>query len=237
MKKEENSLELDKIYNEDCFVGLEKLHNSSIDLIVTDPPYTISKPTGFKSVKNGVKRFAVDLEFGEWDKEQLDLGVLCRMLYGKLKKSGTCIIFYDIWKVEQLKNALETAGFSMLRLIIWQKTNPVPLNSKVNYLTNSREIAVLAVKGSKPTFNSEYDNGVYEYPIEHSKHRVHPTQKPLQLIKDLILKHSNSGDVVLDTFMGSGTTAIASLQTGRHFIGFELDPEYYALSLSRLEKL
>lgn len=102
------------------------------------------------------------------------------------------------------------------------KTNPVPLNSKTNYLTNSREIALVGVKGGSPTFNSEYDNGIYKYPICHDKGRFHPTQKPLALISDLIEKHSVKDDLVLDCFSGSGTTAVAAAKTGRRFVGCEM---------------
>jgi DNA modification methylase len=115
------------------------------------------------------------------------------------------------------------------------KTNPVPINSKINYLTNSREIAIVGVKKGKPTFHSEYDKGVYEYPICHDKGRFHPTQKPLALMEDLILKHSNEGDLVVDCFAGSATTAVAAHNTGRNFVGCEIDPEYYEKSVKRLE--
>lgn len=123
-----------------------------------------------------------------------------------------------------------------MRFIEWVKTNPVPLNSKTNYLTNSREIALVGVKGSKPTFNSEYDNGIYNYPICHDKGRFHPTQKPVALIEDLILKHSNENDTVLDCFAGSGTTAVAAYNQNRNFIGCELSEEYYKKTLQRLKE-
>ena len=117
------------------------------------------------------------------------------------------------------------------------KTNHVPINSKINYLSNAREIAVLGIKKSKPTFNSSYDNGLYQYPICHDKGRFHPTQKPLELIKELIVKHSNERDIVLDCFSGSGTTGVAAIQTNRQFIGCEINPEYYEQSKKRIEAI
>ena len=111
----------------------------------------------------GIKRFAVSMDFGEWDKEPIDLYELAEYSYRALKDHGAVIIFYDLWKITKLHRALTAAGFVQLRLIVWEKTNPVPLNSKRNYLTNSREIAVLGVKKGKPTFNSEYDSGLYRY--------------------------------------------------------------------------
>ena len=94
-------------------------------------------------------------------------------------------------------------------------------------MTNCREIALTAVKGGKPTFNSKYDKGIYEYPLQGGKERFHPTQKSRLLFEELIKKHSNEGDVVMDTFLGSGTTAIAAKNTNSHFLGCELNPEYY----------
>ncbi len=125
----------------------------------------------------------------------------------------------------------------MIRLIIWEKSNPVPLNSKRNYLTGAREIAVLGVKKGKPTFHSEYDKGVYQFPIPNNRKRYHPTQKPLQLMEALIEKHSNGGDLVLDTFMGSGTTGVACKNLDRNFIGIELDTEYFKIAENRIKEL
>ena len=93
------------------------------------------------------------------------------------------------------------------------------------------------MKGGKPTFNSEYDNGIYRYTICHDKGRFHPTQKPLALIAELILKHSNENDIILDCFSGSGTTAVASFNHSRHFKGCELSKDYYDKSIIRLKEL
>ena len=114
-----------------------------------------------------------------------------------------------------------------MRFIEWIKTNPQPLNSKTNYLTNCRETAIMCVKDKKPTFNSEYDNAIYQYPIQSGKNRFHKTQKSLKLFEDIIQKHSNEDDVVLDTFLGSGTTASACINTKRNFKGCEVSKEYY----------
>jgi len=174
-------------------------------------------------------KYSVQTEYGEWDTsftmEKLDEFI--GEYYKKLRKGGTMIIFFDIWKITPLKDLMEKHKFKQIRFIEWIKTNPQPLNSKINYLTNSREIALLGVKGGKPTFNSKYDNAIYSYPIQGGKKRFHPTQKSLLLFEDLIKKHSNEGDLVLDTFLGSGTTAIASKNTNRRFKGCEVSKEYY----------
>lgn len=224
--------------NQSCFELLASLENKTIDLVLIDPPYEISRPTNFQSGEKTGKdtdRFRVSMDFGEWDKNFTGLEIAIRECFRVLKDGGTMICFYDLWKIETLKSYLEAAGFVQIRFIEWIKTNPVPINSKINYLTNSREVAVLGVKKSKPTFHSEYDNGIYRYPICQDKGRFHPTQKPLALIADLINKHSNEGEIVLDCFAGSCTTGVAAVLNNRQFIGCELDAEYYEKAVQRLK--
>ena len=129
---------------------------------------------------------------------------------------------------------MEKHKFKQIRFIEWIKTNPQPLNSGINYLTNCREIALLGVKGGKPTFNSKYDKGIYEYPIQSGKNRFHPTQKNLNLFEDLIKKHSNNGDLVVDPFLGGGTTAFASKNTNRKFMGCDINKNYINLIKNRV---
>lgn len=224
--------------NQSCFELLASLEDKTIDLVLIDPPYDISRPTNFQSGEETGKdtdRFRVSMDFGEWDKNFTGLEIAIRECFRVLKDGGTMICFYDLWKIETLKSYLEAAGFVQIRFIEWIKTNPVPINSKINYLTNSREVAVLGVKKSKPTFHSEYDNGIYRYPICQDKGRFHPTQKPLALIADLINKHSNEGEIVLDCFAGSCTTGVAAVLNNRQFIGCELDAEYYEKAVQRLK--
>lgn len=214
---------------------LNSVHEE-VDLILTDPPYSISKKTGFKHLgKNSIERFAVSMDFGKWDKKEINLKTFSELSFQALRKGGTIICFYDLWKITKVQEAFISAGFKMIRLIIWEKTNPVPLNSHNNYLSNSREVAILGVKGGKPTFNSKYDNGVYHFPI-HREKRIHPTQKPLQLMETLIKKHSKTNDLVIDPFLGSGSTAVASLKLKRRFIGGDKDRSYVEKAKKRIEE-
>jgi site-specific DNA-methyltransferase (adenine-specific) len=260
------------IQNIDGIKYLSTIKNNSVDLILTDPPYIISKESGMNDHYNNVKsnqenniefiktedewdiyknennieddekknnymkygtiygkKYCVKTDYGSWDNdftiETLDAYI--NEYYNKLRKGGTMIIFFDIWKISILKDIMEKYKFKQIRFIEWIKTNPQPRNSKVNYLTNCREIALLGVKDGLPTFNSSYDNGIYNFPLQGGKNRFHPTQKSLLLFEELIKKHSNKGDVVLDTFLGSGTTALACINTDRQFKGCEIDVEYY----------
>ena len=260
------------IENKDGLEYLGTIENNSIDLILTDPPYIISRESGMNTHFNNVqkqiedniefvkseeewnnykkknniknddkkdnymrygsiygKKYCVKTDYGDWD-SNFTIEVLEEFIkeyYKKLRKGGTIIIFFDLWKITALKDLLEKHKFKQVRMIEWIKTNPQPLNSKVNYLTNCREIALTAIKDKKPTFNSQYDNGIYMYPLQGGKNRFHPTQKSLELFEDLIKKHSNENDTVLDTFLGGGTTAIASKKLKRKFKGCEISKEYY----------
>lgn len=223
---------------DDALGFLKAIPSGEVNLFLTDPPYLISKKTGFKSCgPKGVDRLAISMDFGEWDKGESCLPAVIQEMYRCLPKGGTSIIFYDLWKITELAKMMSDAGFKQLRFIEWIKTNPVPINSKKNYLTNSREVAVCGVKGGNPTFNSSYDNGVYEFPIYHGKDRFHPTQKPTELFETLIEKHSRPGDYVVDPFLGSGTTAVACLNTNRRFAGCELDFDYFKKIAQRLDSV
>lgn len=260
------------IKNEDGIQYLSSIPDNSVDLVLTDPPYIISKETGMnkhfnfvqETEQNGLKnikteeeweqykkdknitndgkkenymkygtiygkKYCVKTDYGEWDSEFtiVLLETFIQQFYQKLRKGGTMIMFFDIWKITTLKELMEKHKFKQIRFIEWIKTNPQPLNSKTNYLTNCREIALLGVKGGKPTFNSKYDNAIYQFPLQGGKNRFHPTQKSIQLFEELIKKHSNEGDVIMDTFLGGGTTAIACKNTQRKFKGCEISKEYY----------
>lgn len=263
-----------EIKNCDGLAYLDTIGNNTIDLILTDPPYIISRDSGmnahYETIKQNAaegvefvktaeewveyvsthpelstatdeqrdnylrygtiygKKYAVRTQYGNWD-ESFTMDMLEQFIksyYQKLKKGGTLIIWFDLWKITDLKNLLEKHKFKQLRFIEWIKTNPQPLNSATNYLTNCREIALVCVKDGKPVFNSKYDNGIYQYPLQGGKNRFHPTQKSLALFEDLIKKHSSENAVVMDTFLGGGTTALACINTNRQFKGCEISKEY-----------
>lgn len=222
--------------NQSCFDFLPEIESNSIDLVLIDPPYVVSRDTNLEPTEKDTDRFRVSFNFGSWNKEETDMPTVIKECYRILKDGGTLLCFYDLWKITILKEYFEAAKFKQLRFLEWVKTNPVPINARTNYLTNAREIAVTGVKKAKPTFNSSYDVALYRYPIIRKKDRFHPTQKPLALIRDLIKKHSNSGDLVLDCFAGSASTGVAALLEGRNFVGCELSEEYYSRALERLQK-
>ena len=226
---------------------LSTISSNSVHLVLTDPPYIISKKSGMQSYKNSLekggkvdekfgKKYAITTEFGEWDNSYTidDLEKAINEFYRILEPGGSCIIFFDIWKIETLFKLL--SKFSKHRFIEWVKSNPMPVNQYATYLSNAREIAISCVKGGKATFNSKYDNGIYDYPIYGGKDRFHPTQKSLPMFEELIKKHSNEGDTVVDPYAGSGTTAVAAINTNRNYLCCEPDNEYFEKGEERVKK-
>lgn len=229
----------------DCLELMKYIPNGSIDLVLTDPPYLISKKSGFNSggswnnaEDKRLQKTPPKTDFGEWDKKEIDFFTVFKEFYRVLRPGGTIICFFDIWKMQYLKQMAEENKFKQFRLIHWYKTNPVPVNSKLNYLSNASEYALTCVKGGKPTFHSEYNPGVFKYPICSGKERTeHPTQKPVSLMRDLLDIHTNESDIVLDAFMGSGSTGIACIKARRNFIGIELDKHYFSIAVNRLTEV
>ena len=218
---------------------IKQLPSKSINAIITDPPYCISRNSGFacKSSKEeyNKKYGKYVIDFGEWDKDEIDLQSFLTEFYRILKDGGSLICFYDIWKIQKFKAIAEEVGFKQPRVCLWVKTNPVPVNSKLNYLSNSKECFLTFTKKSKPTFNSEYNRGLFYYPIcSGSERTAHPTQKPLKLMEEILQIHSNENDIILDPFMGSGTTGVACKNTSRRFIGIEIYEKYFNLAKERL---
>jgi len=230
----------DQILNKDCVEGINDLISSgvSVDLVVADPPYVISRQSNFHTMKDR-KNARTGTSFGEWD-EEFDNTSWIEKSFNVLKDGGSLIVFNDFKKVSDIIAIANKAGFEFKDVIVWEKTNPMPRNRDRRYVP-SLELMIWFVKKQKAkwVFNrldSSYQSPVMRFASESGGafKRYHPTQKPVKLIEEIIKIHSNEGDLVLDPFMGSGTTAISAINTGRHYIGFELDEKYYDILTDRI---
>ena len=218
-------LETNVIYNGDCIGenGMQRLPDKSIDLIVTDPPYNASK----SNMKSDNKDYNSVNE--KWDKNfKIDF---VEIAWDKLKDTGSMLIFCDYHTINQYLNWQEVR-----QILHWEKSNAFPALAKV--YTFSFEYILWYTKGSPYTFNKKKaGRDKITTPICSGNERTkHPTQKPIKLIDKLIEVHSNENDIVLDPFIGSGTTAVACLKNDRKFIGFEKEEKYYNIALKRIGK-
>lgn len=207
------------LYNNDCMKILPTLDNKSVDLVVTDIPY------GEVNRKHGSLR---KLDKGKADIITFDLDIFVSELARVTK--GSIYIFCGTEQVSNIRKILVQNKMST-RLCIWEKTNPSPMNGDKIWLSGIE----CCVFGRFPnaTFNEHCKNTVFRYPC--GRNKLHPTQKPLELIEKLVLASSNEGDTVFDPCMGSGTTGVACKKNNRKFIGIEMDREFYNIASHRIE--
>lgn len=226
-----------EIKNGDAFKLLKDIPDNSIDLILTDPPYNIGEhSTGNLSFKN---RENVNNDIAEWDKG-FDPTLLVNDFIRVLKPTGNLFIFCSYNLIGKYHELLDDK-FDSFNFMAWHKTNPTPKFRKAGFLNSIELIVACWNKGHNWNFGKQNEmHNFIEGPIcmgsERLKDPKHPTQKPLYPLKHILNIASNEGDVVLDPFMGVGSTGVASLQLNRKFIGFELDEKYYDASLKRLKQ-
>lgn len=213
-----------KIYNDDAFKAYEFIKDKA-DLVLTDPPYNISQKNNFSTMKNPRK----GLDFGEWDKN-FNLNWV-KQLDSLTNSNATVIIFVGERQISDYIKLMEENNFIFKNSIRWIKTNPMPRNINRRYVLDYEYALLFVKKGAKWIFNvpkgksyliPEIKTGLVSNII-----RIHPTQKHIDMLKELILVHSNENDVVLDLFMGSGSTGVACLELNRKFIGIEKDKNYF----------
>lgn len=225
-----------QLINSDFEVEVSKFIEQKImfDAIITDIPYNISRQNNFQTMKN--RKGRVGINFGEWD-FNFDEKKLC-ILPKILKNGGTLFLFHSF---EQFNILQEVFSESLIfkDKIIWQKTNPMPRNRDRRYISNI-ELASWYVKGKdKWVFNRQntnYQGSIFTYPSESGGgfKRYHPNQKNLNMMSEIIKIHTNKGDLILDPFMGSGATGVASIINDRRFIGIEKNKEYFQKAEKRI---
>ena len=235
------------LYCGDTMSLLDKLPfpKEKLDLILTDPPYGISHDTTIRRTGNTKFKANTDLNynFGEWDRfdsihEFMDFTYKWVNLMDMfLRPGGIFISYFDRDKINFLSFYLQSKGYKIKGYYADCKSNPVPQLRKTKWM-NGWEIAGIWKKdGGKLTYNYQLgqhkDYGIR--PVVSGKERTkHPTQKPMKVIKDFILWWSNENDLVIDPFVGSGTTAVTSEILKRRWIAFEISDEYCNITKDRL---
>lgn len=255
-------MELDNIFNQDCLEGLKALPDKSIDLVVTDPPYEFDNGGGggaFGSKKRDYHAEYLALAQKEGKTKETER---LRILYnaaknvrhtgGRMLCNGFDFAVLDeccrvlkkiniyVWcskaQVRKLLNYFEDKGCNT-DILVWCKTNTTPLCNNT-YLSDI-EYCVFAREKGVPLggeYATKHKFWVSECNVADKKLWGHPTIKPLSIIRQLITNSSQMGGVILDPFMGSGTTAVACIKEGRHYIGYEINENYYKKATERIDK-
>lgn len=220
-------IELDKIYNEDCLEGMKRIPDGSVDLIMTDPPYDMETRGG--GLRKNRDYYDVLMEKGL--NNSIDERYLEEMV--RIMKAVNIYLFCN---KNQLRMYFNFFAKYNCDLLVWHKTNPIPVvNNK--YLSDLEYIFFARDKGV--SLYGDYDKKSKLYQSQVNKQDLnfygHPTIKPLPLVKRLVCNSSEEGATICDPFMGSGTTAVACIREKRHFIGFELNKEYFDKACKRID--
>lgn len=254
-------IEINKIYNDDCMNILKSIDDNSIDLVVTDCPYHIvsggcsngaygdgngrreyvkDEQTG-RQVLKGTKHINLggqvlndnstyarqgklfkhnDIEFKDWLPE----------VYRVLKDNTHCYIMINARNLKDLQTEAEKIGFEFQQILIWDKGNATPNR----YYLNAFEMILMLRKGNAKNINNMGTTNIIRT-RNIIGNKYHPTEKPTELMEILVKNSTNENDLVLDLFMGSGSTIIACRNLNRNFIGIEIDKTFFDIAKKRLE--
>lgn len=228
-------MELNKIYNDDCFKGIKNIPDNSIDLIVMDPPYEISTNKGrtaHTKIEGSILKVQDDLVSHNLT-SGYDFSLLDELV--RVMKQINIYIWCNKAQLEDYLKYFVDKHNCKYEILIWNKTNAIPLYSN-KYLID-KEYCLYFKKGAKCkplTYDDARTVYISSTNAKDRKKYKHPTIKPLDFIRRIIRNSSKENDIVLDCFMGSGTTAIASILENRQFIGFEINKEYFDIANKRI---
>lgn len=234
------------LFNADCLNILKKINVQSVDLILTDPPYNLglfmqNRDTNLRKMRSnffGASDWD-NLNYEQWIKS---LDLFFQEAAQIIKIGGSMIVFMAIIKVESVIKIAEKHGFYYKTTGIWHKLNPMPRNMNLHFVNSTEAWIYFTYKTKTGTFNNNGDliHDFVETALTVRSEKTygkHPTQKPIQLMEHFIKILSNKGDIVLDPFMGSGSTGVAAKLSGRHFIGIEISQTYFTIAKNRIEEI
>ena len=230
-------------FNDDCIHAMRNIESATIDLILTDPPYNLGvfmkdRDTNLKKMRENFFGAAGwdDLEFSAWEKCMDEFFAESTRV---LKRGGSMLVFMSIIKVETLIRIAESHGLYYKTTGIWHKLNPMPRNMNLHFVNSTEAWIYFTYKKKTGTFNND-GKVIHDFvetsvtPAGERANGKHPTQKPEQLMSHFIKLLSNENDMILDPFMGSGSTGVAAKKSGRNFMGIEIDPTYYQMATRRI---
>ena len=228
---------MEKLLNENAIDVLDRMiaKNYKVDLIATDPPYKVTTRGGYTNA--GGMMLGEKMRKGNvFNENTLTIKEWLPKLYKVLKDTGHCYIMCNNKNLYPFLDAINDSEFNLVKTMIWAKDNKIMSQAYMSQF----EFILFLRKGSFVKINNCGTSDLLQFPNKKTKgedgKHIHPTEKPIDLMKVLIENSTKENEIVLDPFLGVGTTAIASKELNRGFIGIELDENYFNISLKRVEE-
>lgn len=219
---------INDVHNVDFIHGVKLISDNSINCVITDPPYRCisggrphkkGQPSGMLSSNNGKNFEFNSIKPEEWFPE----------IYRILKPNSHCYIMCNTINLENYLKLSKDTGFNLHNILVWHKNNVTPSRW---YMKNA-EFTLFLRKGKAKPINNISSKMIHSFK-NILGNKLHPTEKPIELMEFYLLNSTNENDIVFDPFCGSGSTLIAALKNNRKYIGFEIDQKYYEVALNRI---
>lgn len=220
---------MNTLVNCDCLEFMKNMESESIDLIVTDPPYRTTSRGSFGGT-GGILKEKLNMKGKVFTHNDIHISDWIGEIYRVLKEGSHCYIMCNNVNLHEYLNEIKKAKFNIFKVLIWKKDNCITNM----YYMDSHEYIIFCRKGKAKKINNCGTKSVLE--VANVKNKLHPTEKPVELMKILVGNSSQVWDKVLDPFMGAGSTGVACKELNRDFIGIELDEKYFNIAKERIEK-
>lgn len=221
------------LHNGDCLKIMKTMPDKSIDLIATDVPYKLTS-RGSSGTMSGYWAEDKAKKGLVFDNNNIDIEDYIGEFYRVLKDGTHCYIMCNQLNLPHFLEVIGKSEFKFIKCLIWDKGNKIC----GKYYMNCFEYIIMLRKGRERTINDCGTPDILRVPniktLDAAGRNIHDSEKPVALMKILIDNSTNSGDIVLDPFMGSGTTGVAAIQSNRNFIGIEIDEKYFKIAESRI---
>ena len=227
-------LPLNTIYNQDCLEGMKLIPDNSINLVATDPPYKTTS-RGNAGNSGGMLQKEINLKGKVFKHNDISPKDYIPEFYRILKDGSHCYIMTNHVNLQEILNVCTESGFHFIKSLIWNKGNKI----MGQFYMSQFEYILFFRKGTGKKINHCGTADILDVPNKKTKDKngnnIHDTEKPIELMKILIENSSNENEIILDPFMGAGSTALACKESNRQYIGFELDTNYYNIANKRIE--
>ena len=222
-----------QLYNGDCLELMKNIPDGSVDLVLTDPPYPTTS-RGNAGNSGGMLQKEINKRGRVFEHNDIDCSEYAPEFYRVLKDGSHCYVMTNHINLIKMLNVFTDCGFHFIKSLIWNKGNKI----MGQYYMSQFEYILFFRKGYGKKINNCGTADILSVPNKKTKDEngknIHDTEKPVELMKILIENSTQKGDIVLDPFVGVGSTALACKELNRNFIGFELDENYYSIAHNRI---